>query len=111
MRLNVQHGPDSRSQRPLEHRWPGQNLNVLSVQAATELSLFTKNVGRRASTPTTWAIIAHTEAAQGVFEVDRNKWATRRIKSPDGSEKGVQDVDLMISTGDDGSVKVENMEP
>ena len=60
---------------------------------------------------TTWAIIAHTEAAQGVFEVNHNKWATRRIKSPDESEKGVQDVDLMISTGDDGSFKVENMEP
>lgn len=25
---------------------------------------------------TTWAIIAHTEAAQGVFEVNHNKWAT-----------------------------------
>ncbi|EED20243.1 WD repeat protein [Talaromyces stipitatus ATCC 10500] len=52
---------------------------------------------------TEWRIVASIEAAHGIYEVNHIAWAKR------GDRRGEQKEDeMLISTGDDGSVKEEN---
>lgn len=52
---------------------------------------------------TEWVAIAQVEGAHGVFEVNHVAWAPRRDKNA-GSDVGHEE--LIITTGDDGTVKV-----
>lgn len=54
---------------------------------------------------TEWKIVATIEAAHGIYEVNHIAWAKR------GDRRGSQtDEEILISTGDDGSVKVWSIE-
>jgi WD40 repeat protein len=54
---------------------------------------------------TEWKIVATIEAAHGIYEVNHIAWAKR------GDRRGCQtDEEILISTGDDGSVKVWSIE-
>lgn len=63
-----------------------QKQEVAEVQEATE-----------------WVVIAQIEAAHGPFEVNHVAWATRRDRKA-GSEG--EHEELIVTTGDDGAVKV-----
>ena len=52
---------------------------------------------------TEWVIVAQIEGAHGVFEVNHVAWAPRKVKT--GGSTAEQE-DLIITTGDDGVVKV-----
>ena len=52
---------------------------------------------------TDWVIVAQMEGAHGVFEVNHVAWAPRKVKA--GGSIPEQE-DLIITTGDDGVVKV-----
>lgn len=52
---------------------------------------------------TDWVVVAQIEGAHGVFEVNHVAWASRKVKAG-GSIP--EDEDLIITTGDDGVVKV-----
>ena len=52
---------------------------------------------------TDWVIVAQIEGAHGVFEVNHVAWALRKVKT--GGSISEQE-DLIITTGDDGVVKV-----
>lgn len=59
------------------------------------------------SEATEWVVIAQVEGAHGVFEVNHVAWAPRPSKKgEDVSERE----DLIITTGDDGAVKVWDLE-
>lgn len=53
---------------------------------------------------TRWKIIAQIEGAHGVFEINHVAWA----RKPKGKENsgGTEEEELIVTTGDDGSVKV-----
>ena len=51
---------------------------------------------------TEWVVIAQIEGAHGVFEINHVAWAPRR--DPKGGSNGDQE-ELIITTGDDGTVK------
>lgn len=59
---------------------------------------------------TVWALVAQAEAAHGVFEVNNIAWAKGRStnKGSDGQVTSIPE--YIISTGDDGEVKVWNLE-
>ncbi|KAK4693873.1 cytosolic iron-sulfur protein assembly protein CIAO1, partial [Lecanoromycetidae sp. Uapishka_2] len=52
---------------------------------------------------TEWVVIAQIEGAHGVFEINHVAWTHRRDKKEGSSGEGE---DLIITTGDDGAVKV-----
>ncbi len=52
---------------------------------------------------TEWVVVAQTEGAHGVFEINHVIWAPRRDKKGDGA---AEQEDMIITTGDDGAVKV-----
>lgn len=52
---------------------------------------------------TEWAVIAQIDGAHGVFEVNHVAWAPRRDKKRGGDG---DDEELIVTTGDDGKVKV-----
>ncbi len=52
---------------------------------------------------TVWVVVAQIEGAHGVFEVNNVAWAPRKVKT--GGSISEQE-DLIITTGDDGVVKV-----
>ena len=52
---------------------------------------------------TYWVVVAQIEGAHGVFEVNHVAWASRKVK-PGGDIP--EEEDLIITTGDDGVVKV-----
>ena len=54
---------------------------------------------------TRWRNIAQIEAAHGVFEVNHVAWA-RRPKPRQGAQEADEERELVITTGDDGAVKV-----
>lgn len=59
------------------------------------------------SSATEWVIVAQIESAHGVFEVNHVTWAPRPVvKREDVSESEGGREDLIVTTGDDGVVKV-----
>ena len=56
------------------------------------------------SEATEWVVIAQIEGAHGVFEVNHVAWASRRDKKNAAGDG--EDEDLIVTTGDDGRVKV-----
>lgn len=52
---------------------------------------------------TEWVVIAQIDGAHGVFEVNHVAWAPRRDKKRGGDG---EDEELIVTTGDDGKVKV-----
>ena len=52
---------------------------------------------------TEWVVIAQLEGAHGVFEVNHVAWAPRKDKN---AGSNVEREELIVSTGDDGTVKV-----
>ena len=52
---------------------------------------------------TDWVVIAQIESAHGVFEVNNVAWVPRKVKAGGSIPK---QEDLIITTGDDGAVKV-----
>lgn len=52
---------------------------------------------------TEWVVIAQIEGAHGVFEVNHVAWAPRRDKN---GGSNVEQEELIITTGDDGTVKI-----
>ena len=52
---------------------------------------------------TEWVVIAQLEGTHGVFEVNHVAWAPRRDKN---AGSNVEQQELIITTGDDGTVKV-----
>ncbi|KAF6223950.1 hypothetical protein HO133_010524 [Letharia lupina] len=52
---------------------------------------------------TEWVVIAQIEGAHGVFEVNHVAWAPRRDKN---GGSNVEQEELIVTTGDDGTVKV-----
>ena len=52
---------------------------------------------------TDWVVVAQIEGAHGVFEVNHVAWATRKVKAGGSTP---EEEDLIITTGDDGVVKV-----
>ena len=52
---------------------------------------------------TEWVVVAQTEGAHGVFEVNHVAWAPRRDKN--GGSNPEQE-EVIVTTGDDGTVKV-----
>lgn len=55
---------------------------------------------------TEWAIIAQIEGAHGVFEVNHVAWVSRRDKKGESSVRDAGREELIVTTGDDGTVKV-----
>ena len=55
------------------------------------------------SASTEWVVIAQLESAHGVFEINHIAWAPRPIQKGESSPK---QEDLIVTTGDDGLVKV-----
>lgn len=56
---------------------------------------------------TEWVIVAKLEGAHGVFEVNHVAWAPRRDRK---GESNIGQEDLLVTTGDDGSVKIWTLE-
>ena len=54
---------------------------------------------------TEWVIVARMDGAHGVFEVNHVAWAPRR----DSKDAAEQD-ELIVTTGDDGTVKVWSLD-
>lgn len=50
---------------------------------------------------TEWVVVAEAEGAHDVFEINHVIWATRRDK-----DRRTEDEEILVSTGDDGEVKV-----
>ena len=60
---------------------------------------------------TTWVVVAQVDAAHGVFEINHATWAKRRLKPQDIGSNGTRDIECIVTTGDDGSVKVWDLPP
>ena len=61
---------------------------------------------------TQWVVVARTDAAHGVFEVNHVTWARRRVKGPgNGGGERSQEIECIVTTGDDGSVKAWDLRP
>lgn len=59
----------------------------------------------------TWEIIAQVEAAHGVFEINHVAWARRpKGKQMQGGNTPEGEGELIVTTGDDGAVKVWEMD-
>ncbi|CAD6580431.1 MAG: Cytosolic iron-sulfur protein assembly protein [Alectoria sarmentosa] len=56
---------------------------------------------------TDWVVVAQIEGAHGVFEVNHVAWASRRDKNV---RSNVEQEEVIITTGDDGTVKVWTMD-
>ena len=56
---------------------------------------------------TEWVVIAQLEGAHGVFEVNHVAWAPRRDKN---GGSNLEHEELIITTGDDGTVKVWSLD-
>lgn len=77
---------------------------MTGVQVAEEHSSTTD--GQEGKQPTRWTVIAQFEAAHGVFEVNHVAWA----RKPAGKAVApAPEEEFIITTGDDGSVKVWEM--
>ena len=59
-----------------------------------------------ANSPTEWTVVAVFENAHDVFEINHVVWAPRADK-----DKRTEDEEVIVSTGDDGEVKVWVIEP
>ena len=58
------------------------------------------------SKSTTWAFVGQESASHGVFEVNHVTWSRRKRRRREVDSGEAQDVECVISTGDDGSVKI-----
>lgn len=90
-----------------EERWKS------SVQQPTTNDDATSDAEQSGSTtaiadgyPAEWIVIAEVENAHDVFEINHVCWAKR---SDDG--KRAEDEEILVTTGDDGEVKVWTLEP
>ncbi|KAF2275122.1 cytosolic iron-sulfur protein assembly protein 1 [Westerdykella ornata] len=61
----------------------------------------TTEAGKKPDTPTEWSVVAELYSAHDVFEINHVVWAHRRDK-----DCRSEDEEVIISTGDDGEVKV-----
>ena len=84
-------GPDQKEPAPLN----GNGNGLAALEEGTP------NEAPDEHEPTEWVVVAETESAHDVFEVNHVCWARRadRGKRRDGEE-------VVVSTGDDGAVKV-----
>ncbi|KKY25727.1 putative wd repeat protein [Phaeomoniella chlamydospora] len=78
---------------------PGDAMSVDSPTATTEESM--EELSEPEYIETEWKPIASIEAAHGDFEVNHVCWALRRDK-----DKRYDEEEVIISTGDDGQVKL-----
>lgn len=84
-----------------EERWKdNKDVNGDSNRADAALETGESKLG--SSNPLTeWVVIAEAENAHDVFEVNNVVWATRADKG-----RRFEDEEVVITTGDDGEVKV-----
>ncbi|KAI5296608.1 Cytosolic iron-sulfur protein assembly protein [Ascosphaera acerosa] len=53
-----------------------------------------------------WQIVQTVEAAHEEYEVNQVTWTTRKLKNPGSEGNDTPDEEILLSTGDDGSVKL-----
>ncbi|KAK3050384.1 Cytosolic iron-sulfur protein assembly protein [Extremus antarcticus] len=94
-----------------EERWKGADgSDDVSMADASSTGPDDTAQKQQASTAeislTEWVVVAEVDNAHDVFEVNHVIWAPRADKG-----KGADDEEVLISTGDDGEVRVWRFEP
>jgi cytosolic iron-sulfur protein assembly protein CIAO1 len=86
-----------------EERWRGSEANGDMTMADGDV---VADGQRPAQAETEWVILADIDSAHDVFEVNHITWAARADK-----DKRYDGEEVLISTGDDGEVKVWTFDP
>ncbi|KLJ08819.1 hypothetical protein EMPG_15749 [Blastomyces silverae] len=87
---------------------PADNNIEKNDENAQSQSQSQSQPGTPAATPRTeWHVLAMIDAAHGIYEVNHICWALRADR---GRKEGGEEEEVLISTGDDGCVKVWRLE-
>lgn len=91
-----------------EERWRGADASGdVSMADTTSTGQDQAPLGQNDDPSLTeWVVVAQVDNAHDVFEVNHVVWAPRADK-----EKGSDDEEVLISTGDDGEVRVWRFQP